>query len=270
MKSKSLKRLLCKNIQITIAEFLIFFILIPLSLIVIYFLPQNVKDVLILQSANPTLTSIYFSNFVHTEFGHFVNNLIYYLLLIFLILNFKSSRKRFHLTVFLFLTVLPILSSLFIILKPNISSRGFSAINAALMGYLLFSVYLYMKESWKITIGFSFLFSIFTFNVAFATLFYRGILPFLILLMISLFLFCWNKSNLKVIKKLISYSKKVKKSSRSETIYKVILFSMTVFFILFVWYLLFPKDVVSGQTGINVLSHYVGYSFGVFVPLIYE
>ena len=65
-----------------------FLLIIPLILISIYILlwlfPQ-LECIFVLQLSNPTIASIYLSNYAHVSFWHLLDNLIIYCLLIYLI-----------------------------------------------------------------------------------------------------------------------------------------------------------------------------------------
>ncbi len=198
-------------------DYLIFFTFIPLFLNFLFLFPQ---ECFILQPSNPTLISIYFSNFVHTEIFHFAGNLIYYFLFIFLIFKFENNRKRLYVVTLTFVTILPILNSLLIVYTlPNLPPiLGFSAIDAGFLGYLLFSVYNYIKYSWKISLNSSFLWSIFLFNISFPALYYIGSLPFIVILAVSIFFFLGEAPNRDIIKKPLFKFFKISKSSKERII----------------------------------------------------
>lgn len=131
-------------------DFLIFFIVVPAILTLVYLLPVSIKDSFVLYWANPTPLSIFMSNYVHgglvsnNGFGleHLVFNIILYLLALFIIFFFvEKSRKRFGIaSAFLFL-VLPVISSLFSLWLLNEETmQGFSAIVYGFWGYLIWSI----------------------------------------------------------------------------------------------------------------------------------
>ena len=132
-------------------DWFIFYFIVPLFLIIVYimvYLHPELERVLILQTSNPTWISIYLSNFVHTDFWHHLGgNLLSYFILIYLILFFRTDRKKFYINMALFFTVLPVLGSLSTIYYISASSPsfGFSGIVSGLAGYLLYSVYWYIR-----------------------------------------------------------------------------------------------------------------------------
>lgn len=143
-------------------ENVIFFILIPFILTIIcisvQFFPK-LKDILILQPLNPTPISIFFSSYTHLTFGHLLNNLENYIVIIFLILILETDRKIFFINMLLIFFMLPILISLYIIYyEPNsLPGSGFSGILSGLMGYFPYSVYRYLKKEWGIPLNERFL-----------------------------------------------------------------------------------------------------------------
>ena len=111
-------------------DFAFFFLIIPLILIFIYILlwlfPQ-LECIFVLQLSNPTIASIYLSNYAHVSFWHLLNNLTGYCVLIYLILTFEIDRKRFYTNMILFFTALPLLRFASIVYWTNIpASIGFS------------------------------------------------------------------------------------------------------------------------------------------------
>ncbi len=218
------------NKKITIEDFLILAIPISVLLIVVHLLPQNIKDILILQPANPTPISLYFSNFVHDGFDHLSVNLLNYLIYLLLILHLEINRKRLYLTAFIFLIPLPFFISLFLVKtwSNTLPMLGFSAITAAMAGYLLFSAYQYVdhyiKKSRKVSISPSLLywplFSIYLFIMAFFIR-YRGVLfstfffllSFFIFFICLLFLFFQNKLNWEIIAPINIYFEELTKKA---------------------------------------------------------
>lgn len=126
-------------------------------------LHPELERVLILQTSNPTWISIYLSNFVHTDLWHHLGgNLLIYFILIYLILFLRIDGKKFYINMILFFTVLPVLCSLSTIylISAPIRSFGFSGIVSGLVGYLLYSVYQYIREKWEVPLNIYFILSI--------------------------------------------------------------------------------------------------------------
>ena len=122
-------------------SYMIFYFLVPAFLLLIYFLPYSIKQYLILDVSNPTLISIFFSNYTHSEFLHLVSNLIAYFILIFLLFKVEIYKKMFYkisLLNFIFLPFVVSLSTVYFL--PRVPpAQGFSAVVSAFNGYLLYS-----------------------------------------------------------------------------------------------------------------------------------
>ena len=258
-------------------DYFIFLILIPSLLAIIFVLlhfhPQ-LKDAVILQPSNPTVISVYLSNYAHIEFRHFFENLVSYFLLISLIFRFGTMRNRFHLNLILIFTALPVLCSLSsIYYLSNLRSLGFSGIVSGLMGYLLYSVYYYVEKEWRIRLNKNFIFLIVVFNLSILSFIYKWIWLCVLLLLLLSVIACMIRNNLKLIidklNEIFVEWWKLKKSQKSAKFaFKFVIFALTVFFLLFGSTSLFPSNIITNGKITNILAHYVGYCFGVFVPLI--
>lgn len=252
-------------------DYFIFFILIPSFLIIVYslllFVPQ-LKAIFVLQPSNPTLISIYFSNYAHIEFSHFLNDLISYYILIYLIFIFETNRKRLYINMILFFTVLPVLCSLSTVyyLPKLRACLGFSCVVSGLLGYLLYSVYCYIKKEWNVPLNMCFIFLILEFNLLIIVSIYKWVWWCAFLLLLLLVTFYVVKKDLRmVIHKLNDDLRELKKQKNAKVVIpNCIIFSLTVFFLLGGVIGLFPPNV--GR--INILAHYIGYGSGVLIPLM--
>ncbi len=247
-------------------DFAFFFLIIPLILIFIYILlwlfPQ-LEYIFVLQLSNPTVTSIYLSNYAHVSFWHLLNNLTGYCVLIYLILTFEIDRKRFYTNMILFFTALPLLRFASIAYWTNIpASIGFSCIVSGFLGYLTYSVYNYIKMYWNIHLDYRFPLSILLFNLLFITSIYKWMQQFLVLLLLFLFMIIMIRNS---IKNLFYKIYNMCISRKTKKFKNIMIFLFTICFILFGSFSLFPANI--GQT--NILSHYVGYGFGVLAPLLF-
>ena len=137
---------------------LVYFLFIPVFLLVLFILPDSIKQYLVLQSNNPSLLSVFFNHYTHINFIHVLNNIFIYLITSFLIFNIETNKKRFFLVTLLFFLFLPFIVSfiLLLLIPSNFYMLGFSAINASFIGYLIFSVYNFLKDQYdfiKISFG---------------------------------------------------------------------------------------------------------------------
>lgn len=261
-----------KNLYLNKKDIIVYFVIIPLILILFYILPSHIKQLFVLDRSNPNPFSLYFSSFVHLDFNHFISNLLTYFLLIFSILYLETNKKILYtftaltflfvpfITSFLFLTVVP---------KELKTSIGFSNIVSAFNGYLLFAVFSFLKKLVKSLSIYFYSFMIFlSFFVLFVLnpLFFSWlivIIPVLILLFILVFkeiekVFKTIKKSFFRIKKEKSILKLISKVSLWILIFVLTIFSLPI---------LIPTEIISNGYIINTLAHYAGYVFGLITPL---
>ena len=108
-------------------ELILFLFLIPLLIIVIYFLPDTVKQsYFILYPSNPNISSIFLSNYTHSEVMHIISNLVAYVVIMFLLFNLERDKRIFGIMTALVFLVLPWLLSWYTItLAPNDCVLGY-------------------------------------------------------------------------------------------------------------------------------------------------
>jgi hypothetical protein len=260
-------------------DYFIFFILVPLIIFVIYLLPENIRNIFILYPSNPTIISVFLSNYTHTGFTHLSGNVFNYFVVGFLIFVFEAGRKRFYINMLLLFTVLPVLCSLLTLYYlPNSASWGFSGIVAGWMGYLLYAVYGYIKEEWRIALNANFVFLMVMINLLILLSIYKwlgwlyGLLLSLLLILIVLI-----RNDLRaMVRKLVNMSSdfgmELRKSWKSFgfIFVKSGIFALTINFLLFGFFDLFPPQIKINGTIVNILVHYSWYCFGVFVPLMID
>lgn len=246
---------------------LLFFV--PVILVVFYLFPSKIKEnYFILTPSNPTITSIFLSNFTHSSPQHLIMNLLSYLILIPSILHLETNRKRFYLFFLLALTLVPILSSLLVIyLIPQLPPvQGFSAVTSALTGYLLYSVYSYAKKNFQA--NYFFFFFLIMVNFALWSAYNSRIILFLISALTALLLFYVNRTEIKeILSMLISKFRELRELKFMSRVYNIVIFAFIVSYA-FSLYALIPPEIVVENMLINTPAHYFGYCFGVFVPFV--
>ena len=127
-------------------EWVIFWVVIPALLFVIYLLPQGIKDsYFILDTQNLwQLQTFLLSSYTHSQlYPHLIGNLAFYFVVLMMIFIFENNKRRFRILAgWSFLIVPFISSSLTIILwgifGRNTTGQGFSAIVGALLAYAMF------------------------------------------------------------------------------------------------------------------------------------
>jgi len=252
-------------------DYIIFFLIIPLILTSIFLLPTSIKQNLILNPLNPTLISIFFSNYTHTEAQHFLSNLLIYLITIFLLFNIETNRKLFLKVALLNFILLPFLVSWFIVyFLPKLPpTQGFSAILSSFVGYILFSSYSWLRKNCYGKLNYSFLFLLLMVNFLIWSIFEKGQLFYILFLITLLFLFLNRYSIKTILEWIISETKRNLEENLLSFAYKIFILSLVIFFTFSLWTLL-PSNIKIGKNIINIAAHYLGYCFGAFVPLLLE
>jgi hypothetical protein len=128
-----------------ISDWLIFFVIIPMVLLLIFALPQAVRDVYFIFHTSDLLRlqTYVLSGYTHSElFPHLVTNLAVYGIAMCAIFAFETNRRRFYLMGGVSLFIVPIISTFLTIglwhfLGSKTSMQGFSGTNAAFLAYAL-------------------------------------------------------------------------------------------------------------------------------------
>jgi hypothetical protein len=248
-----------------------FFILIPSIILLIYYLPQAIKQHFILNNSNPTIVGIFFSNYTHSEFSHLTGNLLAYFVVMFLLFNIEKNKRMFYTLSAASFILLPFISNILLVyLVPQLmQSQGFSAIVSAFAGYLLYSVYTYTKQSHYRKLNYSFLCLLLAINfLIWQITGWFDFDLFIPILIITVFAIYANRVPIKKIFYQINIGfKNNARQNFFQRTYKIFIFLLLIIFI-FSFYKILPSEFVT-DTGItNIFSHYMGYCFGVFIPVI--
>lgn len=257
-----------KNLGVWIAG-IIYFVIIPLILTVVFLISDSLKEVLLLYPNNPTFVSIIGSNYLHTTFPHFISNLIFYLVIMVFIFTFDvaTNKKMLFVNLPLLFIVLPIVSSvvnviIFSDLGVSAPSNGFSAIVAGVFGYLAFSTSHFIREYYGIKFDRSIIqlmWLILYINLLIVSLIYGYYLAVVVLSVLVLFSIFYTARD---IKKIFSLLRKLKRPAR------VAIF-VSLYLCLCVGVIgLFPESLKNSGNLVNILAHYVGYVFGFMVPAL--
>ena len=256
-------------------DYFFFFIFIPFLLGFMYILPANIKNHFILLPSNPTILSVFFSNYVHQDLLHLLNNLLGYLSVIFLLFNYETKKRTFYISSFLIFILLPFVSSFLIIYRfPNLPpAMGFSAIVAGFIGYLIFPVFRYVKKFYYEKSNYYLIFLILIINLVFVIFNLHASLHFkiftLVLLAILLILnriviYEVGKQIIQIFKNSLIFNNF---HDIGNFIYYFSLFALSIIFLFFLPNLI-PSQVIVGNNIINTPSHYIGYIFGLFISII--
>lgn len=258
-------------------EVFIFFVFVPLFLVIIYYSPLN--EIFHLYTATINIITIYFSNFAHSNINHLKGNIFSYFMVFTMlfvlnkVLNIRSKREFYFDIGFIFFIVPFVVSFYNILHYPNNNTNaflGFSGIVSALCGYLpaLLLVGVYKKAQIQ-TLNIHMFSSVIFFNLIILTIFVYEVKTELILVLLLIMFF-----SILLIKKDLITMHFVLKSYFTKNVSAVlyclivILIILVLYFILLLWLSLFPSNIVSDSgSKTNILGHYLGYCVGIFTPL---
>ena len=136
----------------TIPEWILFFVIIPLLLLLFYAFPQEIKNsYFILSTANPgSLQTWLLNGYTHSQlYPHLVSNVIVYLIALLAVFSFENNRSRFRIMAAGSLLIVPVVASLltiglFQVIGVTVNSQGFSATGAAFIAYAMVSLILWI------------------------------------------------------------------------------------------------------------------------------
>ena len=253
---------------------LLFTFIIILIQIAIFFLPAGIKSHFVLNTESPTIISIYFNHFTHFSLNHFLNNLSYFLIIMFfffiLSIKIKHRNHRNEITRLLLSAIIsaPILISAFIlsiywILHYKDKLLGFSGMLSFFYGMFLV---LTSKHILKIPTKISamFIFSILSiYLVAYFSNFKNLYPPRLKLIIIALA----AMSIYLILNSIISLKKFVKIKRMEELIFLIL---SPLIILLFLFVPQFPLNLIHENSLIGVHIHAIGLFFGMFWPYIIE
>jgi hypothetical protein len=129
-------------------EWVLFFMAIPALLVVIYVLPQEIKDTyFILNSENLwNLQSWLLNGYTHSElYPHLETNVFVYFITLIAIFSFENNKRRFWIMAGSSFLLVPFVASLltiglFHLLGVAVNSQGFSAVVASMVAYAIISL----------------------------------------------------------------------------------------------------------------------------------
>lgn len=258
-------------------DFFILFLLIPFCWILIYLLPDIIKDsYFILHPQTLFIPQILLSNYTHSSWSHLVSNLIMYLLIMFLIVNFEPNRRYFYnFLIILFFIISCILSTISIILLPTLSTQGASGIIAGLLGYAAFASYRYLKIRLNVQFSNYFVGLIILCN-ALALWIYLPrtvneiffVIFTLIIVLGILINFYYSRAGFVQILAIIQ-QKTSKERPIGLSFYWIFLLSLLVLAYIGL-IILVPINPIQNGVLLNTVVHYFGYVSGLLVPILYD
>ena len=245
-------------------------VVVPLILFTIFLLPHEIKDsFLILKTDNPTLLSLFMSNYTHLTPEHLFWNVLAYLLTIFLILKIEINKDLLNrMFIFLFL-ILPLpLSILTVHIYPHQTACGFSGIAAGFLGYLPAAALRRIINIHDIVSHLYLLSLIFAINILMTFVNNQLVANFLHIILLSIFFIVLV--NLKVILYILSKLKnmfiiKILKNKRLDLLVLSLILTLFCFLALAI---LIPYPNNIGETKVNLFVHYVAYFCGLYGSLV--
>ena len=122
---------------------LVFFMIIPLVLLLILALPGTIKEhYFVFHSQNLlNLQTYILSSYTHSElYPHMAGNLVFYMIVMAAVFAFETNRRRFHLMAGISFFIVPLICSFLTIglwhfFGTETSMQGFSGIDAAFLAY---------------------------------------------------------------------------------------------------------------------------------------
>ncbi|MEM5797508.1 MAG: hypothetical protein QXD72_00930 [Candidatus Aenigmatarchaeota archaeon] len=261
---KAVKNFISQNLKDLIMIFTI-----PLVLFLLFLLPSNLKEMLVLHKDYSNVYDIFTTNFIHDEFNHLAFNVTTYtvvILLLYVLLLTLNKKELFYKLFIVNLTIIPILTSLiwipvnkFIWTIPQ-RTLGFSGIVSSISGMVVYAYILLLHEKIKINTFYAYLSSIFFIPLLFTLIYFTFTTHILMtIIFLAIIFFITTYKTIRTIDKkaernLIKISKRPKlvKLSLPILYLVVILFSLA----------LFPKEFVQGNARINFFVHYTGFIIG--------
>jgi hypothetical protein len=150
--------------------------------------------------------------------------------------------------------------------------QGFSGITAAFAGYLVIAVYHALRTDLRLPLTLSFVYMIVLFNLLLAAVFSLDAPPTFSLMIGAVFLISLFKNARHLNPAYLAFRNLLKDFNTHSFLFTGarVLLGAVILSYLFILPLLIPVDLHSQYGMVNILSHYLGYVFGVVVPLVTE
>lgn len=245
---------------------------IPIILFLVFYMPSNVKEMLILHRDYSNVYDVFTTHFVHEEFSHLVSNVITYItvaLILYSLLLALHKKSLFYKLFFANCLLAPFLVSLIWIPFNKFiwvgieRSFGFSGIVSSLIGTLIFAYVLFLRETLKVKSLYAYLSSIYSVALLFILIYFTFTIVMMAIMSFVIIHFVWY--TYKTIKS-IDQKAKMKLIEKSKKPILVNLLPLNLYLLIFLFSLgLFPIQFVQGNTAINFLIHYEGFLIGITI-----
>jgi len=209
---------------------------------------------------------------MHQDLKHLSNNLISYLITIFIVFNIETNKEIFIKSAILILLLLPFVSSAFTLsLLPGLnSSRGFSAILSAFIGYLLVSATNFFDYKLNLGSKNNFLYMLFIANLLLTMVFSINAGFFFLISAFLLLIYLLYQNRLDFIEIFNYISMYVQKSNQIPVLQDTYNITVTLLLLILIFSLsvLIPLNIVSEGQVVDISAHYLGYIFGILIPIL--
>ncbi len=234
---------------------------VPAFLTLVYLLPNSLEEGLVLNYNNPSPMTFFTTAFVHSGVGHLAGNLISYVMLVvplYLMCALSGLKKRFYCLFAVFIFIFPlIISGINFHYLDVKTSRGFSGIDSAFLGFLPVAVFYYLRDRLELDLGTSNSVGLLLVGTEILVLIYSGLSAVFLVVLGLIAFYLWRiqrRTDLNSLKEAFGRKGYFELSAVSISLFLTMPF------------LLFHQDIVVGGRTVNILSHYSGFFLGFFVP----
>jgi len=244
-----------------------------LFVLLIFYLPGDVKDSLVLRSDDPCVLGLFMCHFVHFDFcNHLLPNMVVYLtaaLLLYFFLIGLNERILFYQFFAFNCLAMPFLLSLIWILANRLAftwgkaSFGFSGIAAAFLGSLVSAYALFLNKLLKIKTNNVCLSALFLIALLFAITYYTPTVTMTALNVIILA--CFTITAYKTLRSVDCQAKNRLKEKTKKPVIINLLPILLYLIILASSPALFPVQIIVENTTVNIFLHYMGFTIPITV-----
>ena len=245
-----------------------------IALLLIYHLPNNTKELLVLRSDSLNVFALFSCHFVHEDFAnHLLPNILAYfvaVLLLYWVLNMLNERRFFYKLFAFNCLAMPFILSLVWIgactfWNAQTRSYGFSGITSAFLGALIFAYVLFLHKTLKLDTCYAYLSAIFLAALLFTLTYFTPTVTVIATAIALLAVF--GTLAYKTVKSIDPQARnklleKIKNPKIAAITVDLLLLSL--YLVIFLLSLsLFPTQIVQGNTTVNILIHYAGFVLGI-------
>jgi len=249
--------------------------LIPVTILALFYLPNGIKELLVLYSDSLSVFALFSCHFVHEDFAnHLLPNIFAYFVAVLPLywVLFKLNEKRLFYKLFAFnLLATPFILSLSWIGACafwNVQTRslGFSGINSAFLGAFIFAYTLFLYKTLRVDMHYASLSAMFfaalIFTLTYSTLSVIATTAIAITLLAAFSMLAY-----KTVKSADSQAKvKLQEKIKNPKITAILTNMLIPFLYLLIFafnLILFPTQIVQGNVIVNIFIHYIGFVFGI-------